>query len=158
MRIRLWLVWLLLAVGLLTGCSVWPERKPQKWTDVTGGESLERAFWNDLKAKNWKDLEPHIASNYVLVTPDGTFDHAQALERWKSLDLQDYSLGDFNIQLSGNAYIVSYSVTIRGKLAGKPLPTTPVRAMSIWQQYARDWLTLAHSATPATDNPQNTAK
>jgi hypothetical protein len=30
--------------------------------------------------------------------------------------------------------------------------------MSVWQQYARDWLTLAHSATPATDNPQNTAK
>ena len=94
----------------------------------------------------------------ILTKFDGTFDHAQALERWKSLDLQDYSLSDFNIQLSGNAYIVSYSVTIRGKLAGKPLPTTPVRAMSVWQQYARDWLTLAHSATPATDNPQNTAK
>jgi hypothetical protein len=158
MRTDIGLAGLLLAMGILTACSVWPEHKPQKWTDVTGGESLERAFWNDLKAKNWKDLEPHIASNYVLVTPEGTFNHAEALERWKRLDLQEYSLGDFNIQLSGNAYIVSYSVMMRGTLAGKPLPTTPVRAMSVWQQYARDWVTLAHSATPSAGNPQNTAK
>jgi hypothetical protein len=158
MRTHIGLAGLLLAIGILTACSVWPEHKPQKWTDVTGGESLERAFWNDLKAKNWKDLEPHIASNYVLVTPDGTFNHAEALERWKGLDLQEYSLGDFNIQLSGNAYIVSYSVTMRGTLAGEMLPTTPVRAMTVWQQYARDWVTLAHSVTPSADNPQNSAK
>jgi hypothetical protein len=150
MRQRIWVGLLLLAMGMLTSCSVWPEHKPQKWTDVTGGESLERAFWNDLKAKNWKDLEPHIASNYVLVTPDGTFGHAEAIERWKQLEIQDFSLGDFNIQLSGNAYIVSYAVTVRGTLAGKPIPATPIRAMSVWQQYARDWLTLAHSATPST--------
>ena len=158
MRIRIWVAGLLLAMGTLTACTMWPERKPHKWTDVTGGESLERAFWNDLKAKNWKDLEPHIASNYVLITPDGTFDHAEALEHWKGLDLHEYSLGDFNTQLSGNAYIVSYSVTMRGTLAGKPLPAAPVRAMSVWQQYARDWVTLAHSATPAADNPQNTTR
>jgi hypothetical protein len=146
----MWIGLLFIGMGMLTSCSVWPERKPQKWTDVTGGESLERAFWNDLKAKNWKDLEPHIASNYVLVTPDGTFDHAEAIERWKQLDIQEFSLGDFNIQLSGNAYIVSYAVTVRGTLAGKPVPVTPIRAMSVWQQYARYWLTLAHSATPST--------
>lgn len=117
---------------------------------MTGGESLERAFWNDLKAKNWKDLEPHFAANYVLVTPEGTFDHSQALERWKQLDLQEYSLGDFNIQLNGNAYIVSYTVTLRGTFAGKPLPANPIRAMTVWQQYARLWLTLAHSAMPSS--------
>jgi hypothetical protein len=138
----------LLAISLLAACTMWPERKPQKWTDVTGGESLERAFWSDLKGKNWKDLEPHIAATYVLVTADGTFDRTQALERWKQLDIQDYSLGEFNIQLNGNAYVVSYTVNLRGRLAGKPLPSTPLRAMTVWQQYARDWLTLAHSATP----------
>ena len=146
----MWVGLLFLTMGMLTSCSVWPERKPQKWNDVTGGESLERAFWNDLKAKNWKDLEPHIASNYVLVTPDGTFDHAEAIEHWKQLDIQELSLGDFNIQLSGNAYIVSYAVTVRGTLAGRPISATPIRAMSVWQQCARDWLTLAHSATPST--------
>lgn len=156
MRQVIWVGLLFLTTGMLTSCSVWPERKPQKWTDVTGGESLERAFWNDLKAKNWKDLEPHIASNYVLVTPDGTFDHAEAIEHWKQLDIQEFSLGDFNIQLSGNAYIVSYAVTVRGTLAGRPIPATPIRAMSVWQQYARDWLTLAHSATPSTTGSATT--
>jgi hypothetical protein len=143
----------LLAMLTFTSCTVWPERKPLAWTDVTGGESLERAFWHDLKAKNWKDLEPHIASTYVLNTPDGTFDRAAALQRWQQLDIQDYSLGDFTIHLNGNAYVVSYTVILKGTLAGKALPSTRIRAMTVWQQYARDWLALAHSATPVANAP-----
>ncbi len=158
MRRLFWLAWVFVVIAMLTSCSVWPERKPQKWSDVTGGESLERAFWNDLKAKNWKDLEMHIAATYLLVTPGGTLERAQALERWKQLEIQDYSLGDFNIQLNGNAYIVSYVVTLRGTLAGKPLPSAPIRAMTVWQQYARLWLALAHSAAPASNTSFEVSK
>lgn len=144
---------LLILTVSLSSCTMWPERKPLAWSDVTGGESLERVFWHDLKAQNWKDLEPHLAATYVLVTPDGTFDRERALERWRQLDLQDYSLGEFTVQLNGNAYVVSYTVTMKGTLAGKALPATPIRAMTVWQQYARDWLALAHSATPAASTP-----
>jgi hypothetical protein len=150
---KLLLVIALTATIPLTACTMWPERKPLAWTDVTGGESLERAFWHDLKAKNWKDLEPHLAATYVLVTPDGTFDRQAALERWKQLDVQEYSLGEFTVQLNGNAYVVSYTVNVKGTLANKPLPATPMRAMTVWQQYARDWLALAHSATPMGGTP-----
>jgi hypothetical protein len=153
MRNRICVTGLLVVMVMLSGCTMWPERKTQTWTDVTGGESLERAFWRDLKAKNWKDLEPHVAATYVLVTPDGSFDRTAALERWRQLDLHDYSLGEFTIQLNGNAYVVSYTVTMKGTMAGKTLPSTPIRAMTVWQQYARDWLALAHSATPATYTP-----
>ena len=153
MRIGLPLAALFIAMLTLASCTMWPERKPQAWTDVTGGESLERAFWHDLKAKNWRDIEPHLAATYVLVTPDGTFDRTAALERWRQLDIQDYSLGEFTVQLNGNAYVVSYTVTMKGTLAGKTLPSTPIRAMTVWQQYARDWLALAHSATPTATGP-----
>jgi hypothetical protein len=158
MRKLIWLASVLLVTGVLTSCSVWPERKPRKWSDVTGGESLERAFWNDLKAKNWNDLEMHIAATYVLVTPEGTLERAQALEHWKQLDIREYSLGDFNVQLNGNAYVVSYAVTVRGTIAGKPLPTTPIRAMTVWQQYARLWLALAHFAAPASNTSLDISK
>ena len=151
MRKGIWLLAALMFTCVLTACTVWPEHKPQAWTDVTGGESLERAFWHDLKAKNWRDLGPHLASTYVLVTSDGTFDKDGALARWQQLDIQDYSLGDFTVQLNGNAYVISYTVSMNGTIAGKPLPTTPFRAMTVWQQYARDWLELAHSATPVTN-------
>jgi hypothetical protein len=155
MRKGIWLLGTVALACMLTACTMWPERKPQAWTDVTGGESLERAFWHDLKAKDWKDLESHIATTYLLVTSDGTFDKAAALERWQQLDIKDYSLGEFTVQLNGNAYVVSYTVTMRGTMGGKALPGAPLRAMTVWQQYARDWLALAHSATPAVSVPQN---
>lgn len=141
-----------LIVTVLAGCTMWGEHKPRGWKDVTGGESLERVFWQELKAKNWPELESHLASTYVLVTSEGTLDRAAAIERWKQLEIQDYSLGDFRIELNGNTYVVSYTLTIRGKLAGDSLPATPIHAMTVWQQYARDWLAIAHSASPEPAN------
>src|SRR5436853_2082077 len=97
----------LILVLLWSGCTVWHERPAKTWSDVTGGESLERVLWRDIKAKDWKDLEPHLAPNFVLVTPSGSFDRIAALEHWKGLELEDYTLGDFNIQLNGDTYVVS---------------------------------------------------
>jgi ketosteroid isomerase-like protein len=133
----------------LCGCTVWSERKPRVWKDITGGESLERVFWQQVKAKNWNELVPHLASNYVLVTPEGTLDRDAAIERWKHLEIEDYSLGDFNIQLSGNAYVVAYTLMLRGSLAGQPLPATPLRAVTVWQQQGREWIAIAHSVATA---------
>jgi ketosteroid isomerase-like protein len=140
---------MLLAIAItLPACSVWSEHKPTAWTDVTGGESLERVFWREVKAKDWAGVEQHLAGNYVFVTPSGVYDAAEAIERWKQLEVEDYSLGDFNVQLNGNAYVVTYTATVRGKRAGQPLPEGPIRAMTIWQQVARNWVAVAHSVAP----------
>lgn len=139
----------LLATALmLPACTVWSEHKPSAWTDVTGGESLERVFWREVKAKDWAGVEQHLAGNYVFASPSGVYDAAEAIERWKQLDVEDYSLGDFNVQLNGNAYVVTYTATVRGKLAGQPLPSGPIRAMTVWQQVARNWVAVAHSVAP----------
>jgi Domain of unknown function (DUF4440) len=135
---------------MLTGCTVWGEHKPSAWTDVTGGESMERVFWRQVKAKDWAGVEQHLAGNYVLSSPSGVYDAAEAIEHWKQLEIEDYSLGDFNVQLNANAYVVTYTASVRGKLAGQPLPPGPVRAMTVWQQVARNWVAIAHSVAPLT--------
>jgi Domain of unknown function (DUF4440) len=129
-------------------CTVWGERPARVWKDVTGGESLERVFWSDIKAKNWSDLEPHLAPNFILVTPSGSFDRLAAVEHWKELDLEECSLGDFDIQLNGDTYVVSYIVNLRGKGSKGPIPQGAVRAMTVWQHQGREWLALAHAASP----------
>jgi hypothetical protein len=138
----------------LAGCTVWGEHKPTAWTDITGGESLERVFWHEVQAKHWTILESHLAPNFVLTIPTGTFDRAAALEHLKQLQIQDYSLGELQSQLNGNTYTVTYILNIRGIADGKPVPATPLRAMSVWQRQVREqWIMLAHSATPvATSN------
>ncbi len=139
---------MLLLVICLSGCTVWRDKKPTAWTDITGGESMERVFWRQVKAKDWAGVEQHLAGNYVFASPSGVYDAAEAIERWKQTELDDYSLGDFNVQLSGNSYIVTYTATVRGKRAGQPLPSGPFRAMTIWQQVARNWVAIAHSVMP----------
>jgi hypothetical protein len=136
-------------VVTFTGCTVWGEHKPTVWTDVTGGESLERVFWHEVQAKHWTHLESRLAPNFVLTIPTGTFDRAAALEHLKQLQLHDYSIGELQSQLNGNTYTVTYILNIRGTADGKPVPTAPLRAMSVWQRQVREqWVMLAHSATP----------
>ncbi|HVO64029.1 MAG TPA: nuclear transport factor 2 family protein [Terriglobales bacterium] len=131
----------------LAGCTVWGEHKPTVWKDVTGGESLERVFWHEVQAKHWTDLESHLAPNFVLTVPTGTFDRAAALEHWKDLQVQDYSLGEIQSQLNGNTYTVTYILNIHATRDGRSLPTAPLRAMSVWQRQVREqWVMLAHSA------------
>ena len=136
---------------VLAGCTVWGEHKPTVWTDVTGGESLERIFWHQLVGKNWADIESHLAPNFVLVTPDGNFDRSAAIEHWKQLEIRDYSLGEVRTELSGNTYTISYILNLRGTINGKPLPKAPLRAMTVWQRQVREqWIEIAHSAMPAS--------
>ncbi len=135
-------------VAALLGCTVWGEHKPTAWTDVTGGESMERVFWHEVQAKHWADLELRLAPNFVLVTPEGTFDRAAAMEHLKQLQIHDYSLGELQSQLNGNTYTVTYVLNIRGMDNGKPIPT-PLRGMTVWQRQVREqWNIIAHSVTP----------
>jgi len=134
---------LLLVVG---GCSVWHEHEASKWSDTTGGESLERMFWKDVKAKNWTELSRHFAGNFTAYTPEeGRFDRATMQEHLQQLQLDDYSLGDMQTELSGTTFVVTYTITMRGTFAGQPLPTAPIRMMSVWQEQKRNWVMIAHS-------------
>ena len=48
-----------------------------------------------MKAKRWNEVEHHLASNYVLVTPqEGRLDKAAAFAHLQQLQLDDFTLGD----------------------------------------------------------------
>lgn len=141
-------LWMLLAVMALSpGCTLWREKKVvNNWSDATGGEGLERSFWKDVKGKNWNELQRHISSNYVAFTPEeGRMDRATTLQHLQGLKLDDYSLGDFQVELNTNTLVVTYSITMRGSFAGQPLPAQPVRMMTVWQQQKAGWLAIAHT-------------
>ena len=136
---------LLLLITLLAGCTMWPERKAQHWQEATGGEGLEHSFWNEIKAKNWVELERHLAGNYSLVSSQGRLDRAGALEHFREVELKEFSLGEMQVELSGQTLVVTYAVVMRGTRAGQPLPSGPVRMMSVWQHQKGGWMAVAHS-------------
>ncbi len=136
---------LLTSAFVLQGCTLWGEHAVRNWTDVTGGESLERNFWQEVRAKNWPELERRMAGNFVSATPQGTKDRAATLERLKALQIDEYSLGNFQVELHGNTLVVNYDLTIKGNWDGRPLGPGPLHMMSVWQQQKAGWLAIAHS-------------
>ena len=136
---------LVYATILLQGCTVWREHTVNKWADATGGEGLERSFWNEVKNENWNELERHIAGNYILITLDTRLDRAPALERIKELRIQDFSMGELQTELHRDTLVVGYDITLRGTRAGQPLPQGPVRRMAVWQQQKSGWMKIADS-------------
>jgi hypothetical protein len=130
---------------LLQGCTMWREHTVNKWADATGGEGLERSFWNEVKNKNWTELERHIGGNYIFMTPAGRLERAPALERIKELGIHDFSLGEMETELDRDTIVVTYSITLSGTRAGQPLPAAPTRRMAVWQQQKSGWIKIADS-------------
>jgi hypothetical protein len=147
MKNRLALFLLLAAVLMLPACTVWREHPgSSKWTDATGGEGLERSFWKEVKAKRWNELEHHLASNYVAISPQGgRLDKAAALAQIQQLQLDDYTLGDLQGEMNSDTFVVTYTVAMRGTLGGQPLPSEPQRMMTVWQKEKAGWMAIAHS-------------
>jgi ketosteroid isomerase-like protein len=94
-----------------------------------------------------------MAPNFVLITSEGAFDRAAAVEHWKQLQIQDFSLGELQSQLNGDTYTVTYILNIRGTVHGKSVPATPLRALTVWQRQVKEqWVMLAHSAIPLSSS------
>lgn len=140
------------AILLLTGCTLWREHEVSNFKEATGGESLERSFWKEAKAKRWNTIEAHLASNYVLATPrEGRMDRDAALAYFRQLQLDDFVLGDLQTELNTDTLIVTYGISMRGTFAGQPLPADTVRMMTVWQRQKAGWMAIAHSVL----GPQN---
>jgi Domain of unknown function (DUF4440) len=138
----------------LCACTLWPEQRPytSNWAQSTGGESLERNFWKEIKAKNWTELERHIAANFTSLNSNGMNDRPGALARFKTLEVEDYNFADVDTQMNGNTFVVTYTLILRGARNGKPLSTEPRRMMSVWQQQKTGWVIIAHTSI---DPPSN---
>lgn len=139
------LVLILIGASVLQACTVWADHPVKNWTDVTGGESLERNFWMEVKAKNWTELERHVAGNFISASLEGTRDKATALAHLRLLEVEDFSLGDFQVEFSGQSVVVTYTLDLKGTSQGKPLPSEPRRMMTVWQQQKSGWVAIAHS-------------
>ncbi len=133
-------------LAFLPGCTLYGDRPVvNHWADATGGIGFERSFWEDVKGKNWNQLSGHIAGNYLVITPQGTMDRAAAFERLQHMDLKSYSLGEVKTELHGNTFVVTYQLTLEGTMDGNPLPSQPMRMMTVWQHQSRSWVAIARS-------------
>ncbi|HWR37548.1 MAG TPA: nuclear transport factor 2 family protein [Clostridia bacterium] len=133
-------------------CTMWGPKKHASWSSATSGEQLERLFWQDVKDKDWKSLERRMAPLLLAINESEVLDRARTLEHVKSFELEDFQIGEVQTRSAGVDLVVTYLITVRGTVNGHPLPTAPVRMMSVWQELGKGWVLVAHSSVPAAGN------
>jgi hypothetical protein len=130
---------------LLSGCA--GEPKHPTWKNATGAEQHERLMWQAIHDKDWVNVERHLSPTFVGVTPNGRmFDRAGWVEQWKGADVQEFSLGDMQIQPEGTDMKVTYIVHVKAS-AMVLLPSSGLRVISIWQEVKGRWMLTAMSIT-----------
>lgn len=134
--------------SMISGCTAWSPPKNSSWSNATGIEQFERLWWTAVKEKDWNEVERHLASTYVVISPGGTFDRDAALAQIKQNEIDDFSMGDISIQPSGDATVITYTMNMRGRHNGQPFQLAGDRMMTVWQQQKRGWVQVAHAHSP----------
>ncbi len=137
-----------LALAMLCGCTKWPEKKHPDWKVATSGEQITKLFWDDVKAKKWKEVDAHVGPKFVGLSAQASIDRAGALEHLHKMELQEFQIGELQTNLVGNDLITTYVLTVKGTSGGQPLPSSPIRMMSIWQEVKSGWILVAHTSIP----------
>lgn len=135
-----------LLVLSLSSCTMWSEKKHANWKSATSGENLANLFWGDVKSKDWQSLDGHVAPEFTGIIRSGMTDHAQLMEHLHAMDLKDFQIGELQTKMHGGDLVVIYSVTLKGTANGQPLPETPIRILSVWQELKHGWVLVAQSA------------
>jgi hypothetical protein len=128
----------------LPSCTIYSKPK-SGFTGATGGEQLERQFWNDIKTKDWKDLGPRLAPSFTFSSATGARDRAASLELWKSWSLESVAVSDLQVQSAGADFVVTANVTFTGTRGSQQPSSQPIHTMTVWQQVSKGFVAVAHS-------------
>jgi hypothetical protein len=147
MRLRLVLVPFLGFV--LSACTMWPEKRNPNWQQATGAEQFERLYWQELKAKNWKELEAHTASNFTHASAAGVRNKQETIATYKQNPLVDYQLGNFDVVAHGDTAIVNFTADFTyTDESGKTIGPVHNRIQTVWKQHKTGWVLLSKAAFP----------
>jgi Domain of unknown function (DUF4440) len=136
---------LLLALAT-TSCSMWPDKKHLGWREATGGEALERLLWQSIQRQEWQRVEEHTSATFTAVTASGTQDRDAWLAGLRLTQIASFDLTGVTVTPNAGTVTVAYRLTVHGKEAANS--STPVRAMTVWQQQKSGWVAIAHAETP----------
>jgi hypothetical protein len=150
LRFLLFVPMLLLLISA-SACTFYGEHPARSLSEATGGEALERVFWQNIKAAKWVEVDRALASNYSGIGPSGKLDRSVAIDQYRQWQLRDFTLGDLQTELNGTTIVVTYNITLEGTVNGpggsQSLPSTPLHMMTVWQPQKSGWVAIAHSVS-----------
>jgi hypothetical protein len=114
----------------------------------------EKAIWEAIKNKNYDAFADMLTSDQIEVLDDGVHDKAASVEGVKQFEPSDLTFSDWKyLSIDKDAFIVAYTVVMKGKYQGKEFPQSTVYGSSAWVYRDKKWLAVFHQECEAKPAP-----
>lgn len=123
------------------------EPKPVAMTE-TGAIANEKAIWDTIKNKDYDAFGNMLAADQMEVTGEGVMDKAGSIAGVKDFEPTEVTFSDWKfLSIDKDAYLITYTVDMKGKYKGKEFPPEKGRASSAWVNRDGKWIAFYHQET-----------
>ncbi|SRR6266849_2139764 len=115
----------------------------------------EKAIWDTVKNKDYDGFASMLASDEMEVTGgDGVLEKAGSVSMVKDFEPSEITFSDWKfMSIDKDAWVVTYTVNVKGKYKGKDFPPATARASSAWAYRDGKWLAVYHQETDVEKTP-----
>jgi len=118
----------------------------------------ETAIWDAIKARNYEAFSNLLASDQIEVLDNGVHDKAASVEGVKQFEPSELTFSDWKLlSIDKDAFIVAYTVAMKGKYQGKEFPPSTVRGSSAWVYRDKKWVAIFHQECEVKPAPATPA-
>lgn len=105
----------------------------------------EKAIWETIKVKDYDAFAAMLDAGQVEVLPEGVMDKAATIEGVKKFEPSEVNFSDWKyLAIDNDAFVVTYTVAVKGKYDGKDFQFPNARASSAWVNRGGKWLAIYH--------------
>lgn len=109
----------------------------------------EKAVWDVIKNKNYEAFANMLAEDMVEVSGEAVWDKTAAVASIKDFEPTEFTFSEWKfLSIDKDAFIVNYTVNVKGKFRGKEFPAESARASSAWVNRNGRWLAIYHQECP----------
>jgi hypothetical protein len=114
----------------------------------------EKAAWDAIKNKEYDAFAAMLASDQLLVVPDGVYDKTGSVNGIKSFELVEATFSDWKfIPIGTSAFAITYTANSKAKVEGKEMPADTSRHSSAWVNRDGKWVSVYHQECPVKTGP-----
>jgi hypothetical protein len=123
----------------------------------------EKAIWDTIKNKDYDAFGNMLAADQLEVTGETVYDKAGSISMVKEFEPSEVNFSDWKfLSIDKDAFVLIYTVSVKGKYKGKEFPAESARASSAWVNRDGKWLAMYHQEStikpPAPASPASAAK
>lgn len=109
----------------------------------------EKAVWDAIKNKDYEAFANMLTEDMAEVSGEAVWDKTAAVASVKEFEPTEFTFSEWKfLSIDKDAFIVNYTVNVRGKFRGKEFPPESARASSAWVNRNGRWLAIYHQECP----------